>query len=119
MKCLNRNKTLFYYALYDRKEELLDEYGNPTGLYQIFYKDPKPYRANISAAMGESATRQFGDLELYDKVIVFDDVNTPVDESAILWIDRLETTQPHDYIVKKRAISLNVVSLAVQKVNVT
>lgn len=134
MKTLNRNKKPFYFSLFDRKEEIIDEYGNPTGQYQIFYTNPKPYKANISAAMGESATRQFGDLELYDKVIVFDDVNTPIDESAILWIDRMpqldgagslaldengNAATPHDYIIVRKGVSLNVVSLAVRKVNVT
>jgi hypothetical protein len=32
-------------------------------------------------------TRQFGDSESYDKVIVLDDPNTLLDEYSILWVD--------------------------------
>jgi hypothetical protein len=69
--------------------------------------------------------RQFGESESYDKVIVLDNPNTPIDEYAILWVDTLPhlntdgtTDTPHDYIVKKVARSLNNVSIAIRKVNV-
>ncbi len=64
-------------------------------------------------------TRQFGDTENYDKVLMTDDLNVPITETSILWIDALDTTKPHDYIVKKVAKSLNSVSIAVSKVSVS
>lgn len=58
----------------------------------------------------------------------------PIDEYTVLWVDRTpqmdeegnlavnekgEVITPHDYIVKKVAKSLNVVSLAISKVSVS
>jgi hypothetical protein len=119
-----RNKTTFYYALYIGQTEIIDEYGNATGQYSVTYGDPIKALGNVSAAQGEMQTRQFGDSESYDKVIVLDDVNTPIDEYSILWVDTPpildggSTKTSHDYVVKKVARSLNSVSIAISKVSV-
>ena len=125
MRTLNRNKIRIYYANYSKKSQLKDEYGNLTGEYEISYGNPVAVRANVSAASGESTTRQFGDDVRYDRIIVLDDPTFPIAETSILWIDTLpeiaedgSTATPHDYIVKKVAPSLNSVSIAVSKVNV-
>lgn len=124
MRCLMRNKTSFYYALYTGQTEIIDEYGNATGQYSVQYGNPIKTLGNVSAAKGEMQSRQFGESETYDKVIVLDDPNTPIDEYSILWVDiRPEltdgvTTTPHDYIIKKVARSLNSVSIAISKVAV-
>ena len=126
MRCLVRNMRKFYYSLYEGRNEMEDEYGNKTGEYEVVYGKPIEYRANISAAQGEVQNRQFGDSESYDKVITLGNVNIPIDEYAILWVDNLPTIEedgstktPHDYIVKKVARSLNAVSLAISKVKVS
>ena len=134
MRCLARNKKIFFYALHDnRQTELKDEYGNATGQYQVYYTDPIEMYGNVSAAQGEIESRQFGESETYDKVILLEDPNAPIDEYAILWVDSLpeltedghlvlndkgEVKTPHDYIVKKVARSLNSVSVAISKVTV-
>lgn len=119
LRTLERNKQVIYYALYEGKEPVLDEYGNETGEYEILYSSPTALRINVSAARGEYSTRQFGDTEKYDKVLMTDDLNVPITETSILWIDSLDTEKPHDYIVKKVAKSLNSVSIAVSKVSVS
>ena len=119
-----RNKATFYYALYTGQTEIVDEYGNVTGQYSVTYGEPIKMFGNVSAAQGEMQTRQFGESETYDKVIVLEDANTPIDEYSILWVDTLPelvggiTDTPHDYVVKKVARSLNSVSIAISKVNV-
>ena len=125
MRTLVRNKSRIYYANYLRKTELKDEYGNLTGEYDIAYDNPVEIKANVSAARGESTTRQFGEDEVYDRVIVMDDPRVPIEVSSVLWIDTLpeikpdgSTDTPYDYIVKQVAPSLNSVSIAVSKVNV-
>ena len=125
MKCLERNKSTFYYALYVEEIPVTDEYGNDTGEHNVVYGDPIECRANVSAAKGETSARQFGENESYDKVIVLDDMSTPIDEHTILWVDTVPTYDetgavltPHDYVVKKVAKSLNAVSLAISKVKV-
>ena len=131
MRCLSRNKSVFYYALHMGQTEIKDEYGNLTGQYSVSHSDPIKTCGNISAAQGEMQSRQFGESESYDKVIVLDDINTPINEYSILWVDILpllnddcslalndkgEVITPHDYIVKKVARSLNNVSIAISKV---
>ena len=125
MKALRRNKTRIFYANYCDKIPLRDEYGNLTGEYRVSYDNPTEIMANVSAARGEATTRQFGDDESYDRVIVLDDPRLPITATSILWIDTLpeiaedgSTNTPHDYIVKQVAVSLNSVSIAVSKVNV-
>ena len=125
MRTLVRNKIRIYYANFRTKILLKDEYGNLTGEYDIIYDNPVEIKANVSAARGESTTRQFGEDEGYDRVIVMDDPKVPINVSSVLWIDTLpeiktdgSTDTPYDYIVKQVAPSLNSVSIAVSKVNV-
>jgi hypothetical protein len=126
MRTLTRNKIRIYYATFISKTLLKDEYGNLTGEYDIVYANPVEIKANVSAARGESTTRQFGEDEGYDRVIVMDDPKIPIDVSTVLWIETLpeikadgSTDTPYDYIVKQVATSLNSVSIAVSKVSVT
>ena len=125
MRVMVRNKSKFYYASYIGKTEILDEYGNYTGEYAISYSNPTEIRGNVSPAQGEMQSRQFGESESYDKVIVLDDRNTLIDEYSVLWVDTLpslnedgSTDTPYDYIVKKCARSINGVAIAIKKVKV-
>ena len=110
-----RNKQPFWYALYNATVEQYDEYGNQIGT-SATYGNPVQTSGNISPAKGSVAARQFGDDELYDKVIVIGDRDIPVDEYAVLWIDvepeldangalkvnaNGEIVTPWDYIVRK------------------
>lgn len=134
MRCMNRNKVKFFYALYVGREPITDEYGNVTGEYDVKHGNPTEGYANISAAKGETQTRQFGESETYDKVIVMDNEAPQIDEYSVLWVDTEPQINedgslavdeegniltPHDYIVKKVAKSLNDVSIAISKVNVS
>lgn len=133
MRTMLRNKSKFHYALYKDKVPKVDEYGNLTGEYELLYEKPESCSANISAAKGETTTRQFGESEAYDKVIVMDNSAPQINEYTVLWVDTVplvddsgalklndkgEVITPHDYIVKKVAKSLNSVSIAISKVNV-
>jgi hypothetical protein len=133
MKMMERNKSRFFYSLYKGTTPKMDEYGNITGEYQIVRDSPAEFFANISAAKGETSTRQFGESENYDKVIVMGTDGPPIDEYTVLWVDKIpqldesgelatedgKVITPYDYIVKKVAKSLNSVSIAISKVNVS
>lgn len=119
MKNMERNKRTFYYALYTDKKDVVDEDGFYTGEYEVGYTDPIEMRATISASTGSSSIEQFGNLTDYDKVIIVDDINCPIDENSILWIGVNPTdSKANNYIVKKKAESLNFISYAVKKVDV-
>lgn len=121
MKCLTRNKTKFHYSLLTDTEEILDEYGNESGESRLVYGEPVSAYANISPAKGTAQNEQFGNDLKYDKVIVTDDINCPIGEDSILFIDKTPECDDdgnylYDYIVKGIAKSLNSVSIAVEKV---
>lgn len=131
-----RNKQSFWYALYAGTVEQHDEYGNQNGT-SASYGNPVQTSGNISPAKGDVITRQFGDDDNYDKLIVTGDRDTPIDEYAVLWIDTEpeldesgalkvnadgEIVTPWDYIVRKVGRGLpnfGSTVIAVSKVTVT
>lgn len=147
MNALNRNKRQFWYCLFDPavKHAVLDENGNETGETIPHYGEAVSKWENISPATGQAQAEMFGNLESYDKVIVTADMNCPIDEHTVLFIEKepeyaevttheiIEGVALHaddeiaevtynvpkyDYIVKRVAKSLNVISIAVRKVEV-
>lgn len=119
MKCLKRNERTFYYAPFVRMGNSERGFGQ-----RPIYGDAVALKANISPATGTTSAEQFGNNVEYDKVIVLDNPNCPVDENSLLFVD-VEPTKNHngdyvnDYIVKKVARSLNSVSIAISKVKVS
>lgn len=119
MRELERNKQTVYYALFDKNEPILDEDGNDTAEEKATYFPPVRLRINVSPALGESATRQFGDIIDYDRTLMICDTTLPIDEQTVFWIDDIDTNNSYDYIVKKIAKSLNSLQIAVKKVEVS
>ena len=121
------NQVPIWYAHYESKVPLMDEYGNETGEFETKYSNPVRMLANLSPARGEYDVQQFGNLGQYDKVMLVSD--SRITESDILWIDSLSNgyipVDPdgehvmHDYIVTKIARSLNSVAIAVRRVNIS
>lgn len=102
----------------------MDNEGNSTGEKVIRYTDPVELRANVSPATGNTSVEQFGNSVQYDKVIVLDDLSCPIDEYSVLFVDKdpefdNDGNPLFDYIVKKVAPSLNSVSIAIAKVEVS
>lgn len=125
MRALYRNKQTIYYALYEGKTPIIDEYGNETGEYDLKYSTPVAFDMNVSAARGASATHAFGENENFDKTLITDNLSSEITGTSIFWIDTDPVviagipTTPHDYIVKQVAKSLNSVTIAVSKVKVS
>jgi hypothetical protein len=123
MKIMNRNKRPFWYLLYQGTELGKDAGGYETGEKNVKYAGPVKMEANISPAAGYAQIQQFGQFISYDKVIITDDMTCPIDENAVLFIDKkpeYKDGRPlYDYVVKQIAKSLNLVSIAVSKVNVS
>lgn len=146
VRTLNRNKRPFWFCLFEQKIPIVDEYGNETSESIVQYGTPTKMSANISPATGYAQTEQFGNLDNYDKVIVTDWMECPIDENSVLFIGKepeyaeavtinyvpRETVLGEDevteitvevpvynYIVRRVAKSLNHISIAVRKVDVT
>lgn len=132
MRCLEINKRVIYYALYEGKIPVVDGDGYRTGEYTLGYGKPVKMRVNVSPGKGEATRQQFGVLEEYDKVLITDQLNCPVDEESVLWIDgepaltpegELELDgsgaplTPWDYLVTRVARGLYSTAYAVKKVS--
>lgn len=122
MRTLERNKQTFYYALNLGKEEIIKD-GFHTAEYRTKYSAWKDIKANISASRGESEAELFGTDEQYDRVFVVSDMNCPIDENTVLAIDIAPNVREtpdvmpvFDYVVTRKAKSLNAISYAVAKV---
>lgn len=122
MRTLDRNKRLFYYALYEGKTPIVDDKGYDTGDFDVVYSAPIACRANISPARGTADVEQFGIATNYTHTIVTDDTSIPIDTHSILWIGVDPTVGfaevPHNYVVVQVARSLNSVTIAVREVDV-
>lgn len=124
MRCLVRNKVAFYYALYTGKVAVTDAQGHETGEMKPSYSTPVLMKANISASSGDAQVEQFGTSISYDRVIVTDNTDCPIDENSVLCVDSSPSYDAsgnlkYDYIVTKVARSLNSVSIAISKVKVS
>lgn len=123
MKLLKRNLQPVWYCLYKNKSDLTDDEGYETGEKTVSYEKPVKMMCNVSPATGEAQLALFGSLESYDKVIVTDDVNCPIDENTVLFIDKKpgynQGKPTFDYTVRRVAKSHNSLSIAVSKVKVS
>ena len=108
-----------FYKLYEGQEEILDEFGNPTGSYLPIYSDLKSAMLCVSPNKGSSEVEQFGSLEDYDRTATTADTSCEIDEDSVLWVDGADTDGPYNYIVKLRAVWKNSVQLAIKRVEVS
>ena len=126
MRTMTRNKRTFYYASLTGVEMGKDLDGNYTE--EVYtYSDPVKKKGVITAANGQAETQLFGVNEPYDKVITLNLGENYLSIGSVLWVDTMpvfdeetgKTETPYDYVVVKVAESLNFVSVAIRKVNVS
>jgi hypothetical protein len=118
MRTLNRNKRQIYYALHSGEVDNIDEYGNETGEPTPVYDPAVELKCNVSAAAGADVVEAFGNLTSYSRTICVSDRDCPIDEKTIVWFGR-EPSEPHNYIVVRKADSKNGILYALREVTVT
>ena len=118
MRGLHRNKRLIYYALRTGETRNTDEYGNETGESTPTYGKPVALMSNVSAATGADAVQAFGNFTGYTRSMCVANNDCPIDEDSILWFG-VSPTEPHNYIVVRKADSKNGILYALQEVTVT
>lgn len=118
MRSLNRNKRLIHYALRSGEVANIDEYGNETGELTPAYEAATPLLCNVSAASGQDAVTAFGNFTDYTRMMFVADNTCPIDEDTIIWFG-VDTSEPHNYIVTRKADSKNGILYALQEVTVT
>lgn len=116
MRCLNKNKQTIHYKNYIGKTQIVDTNGNRTGEYTLSYSDLIEAKMNVSASRGVASEEMFGIQTNYTKVLVTSDINCSMDEHSIVWIDK-PTDGPHDYVVVRKAKSLNSIAYAILEVS--
>ncbi|CUX75350.1 hypothetical protein [Enterocloster clostridioformis] len=136
MRGLKRNQKTLYYQIYQSNIPVyeMDLDGNIvidpvtgepllTGETKVGYAAPVQFRANVSAARGESSSDPFGIDLSYDKTMVSCDMTLPIDELSVLFVDKKpefdaggNLANTADYKVVKVAKSLNSVLYAIRKV---
>lgn len=135
MRGLKRNKVKLWYQLYDANVPVYDKdldgnlilnpvTGEPllTGDYTAGYKAPVAFKANVSPARSEASTDPFGVNVEYDKTICSCDLELPIDELTMLFVDKVPQfgdddmlINEADYKVVKVAKSLNSLLIAIKK----
>ena len=115
-------------------------------LFSTYGKGGRNFVSFINYGPYIGQVEQFGNLDSYDKVIVTTEMDCPIDESTVLFVEKepeYAEVQSHeivegnalyaddeiqvvtyprpkyDYIVKRVAKSLNSISIAIRKVNVS
>ena len=115
MRTLNKNKQTLYHAEYLSETEAVRN-GLKTGRYSASYSEPVEEKMNISAARGSAERDAFGINTNYSKVAVTDNLNCTMTETSIVWIGKTPETA-HNYVVVRKAQSLNSISYALREVN--
>lgn len=116
MRTLRRNTQIVYYALLTAIENVTDDNGFITGEKRPIYGKPQKIRINVSPNKGNDYVAAFGTNTQYDRVMVTHR-DLPIDEKTVLWIDN-PITADYDYIVTRKAKSLNTTSYAISRVDV-
>lgn len=117
MRSLNRNKRTIYYSDSWLERKVYDEDGNFTGEYELTGDNPTEFKVNFSAATGEAEREIFGIINDYQRVMVTNDKSCPIDEEYVLWVNADPEEELYDYIVKRRAESINSISFLIEEVS--
>ena len=106
MRCLKKNQQKIYYKQYLNKYEIVDENGDFTGTYDLAYGELQTLLANVNSGNDLVMLNEQGLVSKYDRLMIVDDINCPLTEESIVWIDR-DTSLTHNYVVIKKQASLN------------
>lgn len=119
MRSLLRNQQPVFYKLYVGDEEIVDEYGNPTGSFVPRYGELMSAMLCVSPNKGNSEVQMFGTIEDYDRTMTTADTSMLIDENSILWLDGVDTRGPYNAVVTRRAPWKNSISFAIKTVKVS
>lgn len=115
MRSVQRNKKPIWYALRLASTEVVDEYGNATGEFVEQYSIPMKLNINVGVPKGQINLERFGLEGNYTRVLATTDMDCPLREDSILWIDIPETV-PHNYVVKKIMPAINQLLIGLEEV---
>ncbi len=85
MRLMQRNKQPIWYANYESKKEIIDEYGNSTGSYEIKYTKPKRAMWNVGVIDSDAEVAMYGFNANNVIRVIADKKNFPLNESSVIW----------------------------------
>lgn len=116
---MSSNQFPVFYKNYEGDQEIIDPWGNHTGIYAPIYSDLKSTMIAVSSSKGSSELYEFGTLLEYDRTMTTSDTKCEINESSILWVDGADTDGAYNYIVKRRAPWKNGILFAIKEVTVS
>ena len=128
MHTLERNKQEFWYALKISSEEVRDKdgllHGDDT---EITYSEPVLTAMSMSISSGANnlgsqgmvVLDPFGISTAYTHRLTTEDMDCPIDEESILWIDKTPEDGEHNFKVVRVARSLNHIIYYVKECDVS
>ena len=124
MRLLARNLQKVWACQFLKSEMIPDQDGRPTGAYRNAYSEPLELDMNVSPNRGEADKEMFGVNLDYERVAIANDIPCPITETSILFVDKRPEQNKdgdyvNDYIVVKRAPSINIAAYAIRKVNLS
>lgn len=127
MQTLERNKVGFWYALKLSSSEVRDKDGLLESEQEITYGEPVYAEMSMSISSGANNLGSQGMVELdpfgittaYTHRMVTEDMDCPINEETILWIDKEPTDGAHNFKIARVARSLNHIIYYVKEVDVS
>lgn len=116
MRTVKRNKRPVAFAFYEGVTELTDSEGNLTGEYSVQYTEPVKTLMNVSGGRGQADIALFGLTQTFGRTATTEDLITPFNTEAVMWIETDPDTEPFDYRVVAVSRTINQVVLALAEV---
>lgn len=108
-----------WYANLESSTPVVTEDGNETGESDDKFTDPPvELSVNVSAATGQAVAEAFGAFTDYSRAISTCDMDCPLKVGSRVWFG-VEPPAEHNYVVVRRADSLNCLLYALREVTVS
>lgn len=116
MRDMGCNQRKIWYSNKTGTTPAIDEYGNRYGDDVITWADPEILKISISGSVGALESEAFGGFTDYSRTAATANVNCPLKEGTRVWIGRTPPDETHNYVVTKKADSINGVLYALKEV---
>ena len=115
MRDLRANQKTIWYQNSNGFAIVEDENGNRTGEERPIMEPAEQLRISVSGAVGAMEAAAFGGFTDYSRTACTANVNCPLHEGTLVWINRDASESP-DYVVTKKADTINGILYALKEV---
>lgn len=119
MRLMARNGRTIYYQLLASQSPITEEWD--TGEDTYVYDSPVAITATVSPAEGSTSRTAYGASPNYDRIVLIDDMDCPVEETSLLWLEREpeyvneQLANRPDFMVVRVAKALNHIKVVARK----